>query len=309
MPDARVFASTVGMDLDAWLEARRHGVGSSDAPGVCGLDPWNSPLSLWLDKTGQAKPREAGEAAYWGTVLEPVVAEEFARQHPEWRVARRNAILQHPTIDHMLLNVDRLVRVPGVGHIPLEIKTTSAYAEDDWDGGGVPDRAVVQVQHSLAVLGAPYAFVAALIGGQRYVERLVPRDDRFIGDLLAVEADFWNYVQSMTPPPADGSDASRAALLALFPEPTAGKEIALPPDASGLLAAYDEWSRAEKAATTAKQAAQNALCALLGDAETGLLAGERVCTWKQQHRDAHMVGASDFRQFRRVTPRAAKKSA
>lgn len=40
------------------------------------------------------------------------------------------------------------------------------------------------------------------------------------------------------------------------------------------------------------------LCALLGDAEVGLLDGRRACSWVPVHKDAHMVKASDYRQFR-----------
>lgn len=37
-----------------WLEARRTGIGGSDALACLGLDPWKTRLEAYLDKIGQA---------------------------------------------------------------------------------------------------------------------------------------------------------------------------------------------------------------------------------------------------------------
>ncbi len=34
------------------LEARKQGIGGSDAPVVAGLSPWKSPLTLYYEKSG-----------------------------------------------------------------------------------------------------------------------------------------------------------------------------------------------------------------------------------------------------------------
>ena len=61
-----VLAPTVDMTRAEWLEARRNGIGGSDAAAIAGLNRWRSPVAVWLDKTGQIVPEEPGEAAYWG---------------------------------------------------------------------------------------------------------------------------------------------------------------------------------------------------------------------------------------------------
>ena len=43
---------TAGMSRDAWLVARRHSLGGSDAAAVMGLNPYKSPFALWAEKTG-----------------------------------------------------------------------------------------------------------------------------------------------------------------------------------------------------------------------------------------------------------------
>ena len=42
---------TKDLSRDEWLEARRSGLGSSDAATALGLNPYQSRLALWIEKT------------------------------------------------------------------------------------------------------------------------------------------------------------------------------------------------------------------------------------------------------------------
>ena len=95
------------MPYEQWLEWRRKGIGGSDASIVCGINKYRSPIELWLDKTGQAVFEEAGEAAYWGTILEPVVREEFTKR-TGIEVKTVKHILQHEDYPFMLANLSLL---------------------------------------------------------------------------------------------------------------------------------------------------------------------------------------------------------
>ena len=77
---AKILASTENMPYLEWLEYRKRGIGGSDASIVCGISRYKSPVELWMEKTDQLPYQEAGEAAYWGTVLEAVVREEFTKR-------------------------------------------------------------------------------------------------------------------------------------------------------------------------------------------------------------------------------------
>jgi len=46
-----IIAKTKGMDKKDWLMLRKNGIGSSDAGGVCGLNPYMSPLEVYAAKT------------------------------------------------------------------------------------------------------------------------------------------------------------------------------------------------------------------------------------------------------------------
>ena len=77
---SKVMVSTENLAYADWLKYRRRGIGGSDAAAVCGISRYKSPFELWLDKTGQLTEQEAGEPAYWGTQLEPVVRNEFQKR-------------------------------------------------------------------------------------------------------------------------------------------------------------------------------------------------------------------------------------
>jgi predicted phage-related endonuclease len=44
---------TLNMPREDWLAARKYGIGSSDAAAAVGLNPYQSPLELWMQKTGR----------------------------------------------------------------------------------------------------------------------------------------------------------------------------------------------------------------------------------------------------------------
>lgn len=211
---------THDLSRDDWLAVRRTGIGGSDAAAAVGLNPYMSALELWLEKTGRAdglprpSPDDTTSPTYWGTLLEPIVSASYTKQTGN-RVRRINAVLRHPTIPWMLANLDReIVGVPDVQI--LECKTAGEFGSRLWREG-VPEYVQLQVQHQLAVTGKQAAHVAVLLCGQALEVHRIERDDGLIGRLIELEARFWQFVQSDTPPPADGSESAERALRHLYP--------------------------------------------------------------------------------------------
>ena len=129
-----------------------------------------------------------------------------------------NAVLQHPDEDKswMLANLDYAV----VGNSDvqvLECKTAGEFGARLWKDG-VPDYYQCQVQHQLAITGKQTAEVAVLICGQEFRIYRIERDDELIQELITLEREFWSYVETDTPPPADGSESADRALRALYPK-------------------------------------------------------------------------------------------
>lgn len=156
--------TTAAAERETWLRERKKGIGGSDVAAVLGLSPWRTPLDVFNDKTAEAvdeKPQS--EAAHFGTILEDVVAEEFARR-TGFKVVRFNETLtQNPGchvggVGWARANLDRVIVNPAIAKTVrfateashalqtkcftrglwlttdsiLECKTASAYASDQW---------------------------------------------------------------------------------------------------------------------------------------------------------------------------------
>jgi putative phage-type endonuclease len=200
-----------------WLDVRRNGIGSSDAAVAVGLNPYKSPLELWMEKTGRTPMQEVrpgqDDPRYWGTLLEPMVATAYQARTGH-KVRKLNAVLQHPTFPYLLANIDReIVGVPGVQ--VLECKTAGEFGSRLWKDG-VPEYVQLQVQHQLAVTGKEAADVAVLLCGQQLAIHRIARDEDVIARLIVLETRFWECVENDTPPTVDGSESSARALRQLY---------------------------------------------------------------------------------------------
>jgi putative phage-type endonuclease len=266
---------TANLGREEWLEFRKQGIGGSDAAAVAGLSRWKSPMGVWLEKTGQVESEPSGEAAYWGTMMEPIIREEFTLR-TGMNVRQVNSILQHRKFPYMLANIDGIVTDPVKGEGVFEAKTAGLYSTAEWEKG-LPDEYAIQVQHYLAVTGLNFAYIAVLIGGNRFIWKYIERDEAAIDLLIQLEARFWKLVQNNTPPPIDGSKASTELLGRLYPhgEKT---ELQLPPDTIALFEAYDEAREQEEAAHLLKETTANLLKDLLGKHEKGTV-GDRSVHW------------------------------
>jgi putative phage-type endonuclease len=269
---AQMLAKTLDMQRDEWLELRRQGIGGSDASAILGLNPWKTAMDVWLEKTGEFEDEERdNEKMYWGNVLEDIVAKEFSIR-TGLRVRRRNAILKHKDRPFMIANVDRLI----VGHkAGLECKTAGQYSAEDW-AMGVPDYYIPQIQHYMAVTGYKAWYVAVLIGGQEFKYYKITRDNYFIRELIEAETEFWNMVETRTPPPIDGTKASSELIKRLYPEAEKGREIELPFETFELIQQYERACEEEKRIQLIKDEAANKLKEMLGTAEKGSIHGRQV---------------------------------
>lgn len=269
--------STEDLTREEWLEWRQKGIGGSDASVICGINKYKSPMELWMEKTGQIEAVIAGEAAYWGIVLEPVVRDEFAKR-TGLQVYQMNHILQHSEYPFMLANIDGYVydEVKKEFYI-FEAKTASAFSAHEWDTT-IPEAYMLQVQHYLAVTELNGAHVAVLIGGNTFKHFFIPRDDELIALLIALETQFWDCVVSGRRPKIDGSQASTDLLNRLYPQGKLKDIIELPENAVEIIHNYEQAQADEKAAAERKDEAANVLREMLGDNEKGSIAG-RMVSW------------------------------
>lgn len=291
---------------EAWLKAREETIGGSEAPTILGTTPWASPLSLWAEKTGKVA-RDTSPAHVRlriGLALEPLCLEMLGEKRPESvfgltpLTIATNANLpgRHTTPDF----VEFASAAEDNGRYG-EIKTTSV--ADEWTEDKVPPRVLIQVQHMLAITGAETAPVAVLINGYKpaFYDYLVPRSPDLIDLIMEAEEKFLENVRHDIPPQPDAHEATKRALLKMFPKDN-GTEILLEGEAWSLgLAKRDEAVKAKKAAEERIEEFDNELRLALGDATYAKFPAERrVVQWKFQTTKGYWRAPSETRVMREV---------
>ncbi|MGL5676819.1 MAG: YqaJ viral recombinase family protein [Cellulosilyticaceae bacterium] len=195
--------STKNMSYEDWLKWRKKGLGGSEAATVAGLNPWSSPINVYLDKTNEeVDPIQDNERMRVGRDLEDYVAKRF-EEATGFKVRRENYLLQHPEHDFMLANLDRVICGENAF---LECKTTGSYSKSEWEEG-IPLHYELQCLHYMAVGGFDYCYIACLIGNEKFVWHRIGRDEETINNLIIVEKAFWEqYVIGNEVPEPDGSN-------------------------------------------------------------------------------------------------------
>lgn len=243
--EANRAVETANMSREEWLEARRKGLGGSDAAAIMGASPWATPLTVYADKLGIAPEKEDTIATRFGRDVEEVVAKWFGEDTGK-KVRRVNAILQHPDHPWMLANIDRKVQGESAG---LECKTTSAFNRTDFEGGSIPAYYYWQCVHYMAVTGFDRWYLAVIHGNSGFYHYEIPRNEEHIRLLIEREELFWeNHILGELPPHPTGNECEEKTIDALTMEYT--DESA---DLSDYADVFEQLALAETALKMSKQ--------------------------------------------------------
>ena len=179
----------------------------------------------------------------------------------------------------MQANIDGCVNT-GNGYAILEIKTAGSYAVGDWEDG-LPVEYYLQIQHYFGVIGASKAYVAVLLGGNKFSYQEIARDEDMIKNIIAMEQDFWNnYVLKNVPPPVVAED--KDLLSTLYPA-VKQEAVALPENQIILFSRYMEAKQTLDEAQKAKDAAEAELKAVIKDAGK-VTCGTFTASWTEAKR-------------------------
>ncbi len=293
---------------EAWLQARKSGVGASDSSALFGLNPWSSRFALWVDKATLTPPRqrtpEEQERLDWGQIHEEAIAARYrsVTRREIWSFSKY-CIAQHPRLPFMLATPDAWILNapdrPGEG--TLQIKTSAD--PDAWDNGP-PLYVQCQVQHELAVTGRQWGSVVVLIQGNRMKHWDLERNEEFIAELEEECRVFWEQVQCREPPPVDEHPATLDSLKRLHPLDN-GETVEL---GAEVVAWLDEWKAARQAAKEAEARADGfeaRIRAAIGPNTFGSLPGGRLISLKHQTTPARtqIVPEVTFRTLRELKPK------
>ena len=298
------------MNRTDFLTARRTGIGGSDIGAILGLNHYRTPYDVFLDKTApETQPDTAGEAAYWGTTLEAVVASEYQRRTGR-KVQRVNHLLRHPEHDFAIANIDRAVIVPEIaGNVRwkngklttdriLECKTANGFAASEWGEPGtdfVPDSYLCQCQWYLGVTNTQVADLAVLIGGNDYRTFTIERDPELFADMIEAAGTFWkNCRKGIAPDPATVQDAARK-----WPHHIAGKSVIVDIHIANACEQLEILNARIKSLNEEADDLKRQIMTAFGDAEEITCQGNRLATWKTQ--TSHRLDSKRLKEDTKTT--------
>ena len=167
---------------------------------------------------------ESAAVIHFGKVLEDVVRKEFI-QRTGLMVRKKNSILRSKEYPFMIADLDGVVSEFDGTYSIFEAKTAIEFKNNDWKNGEIPKAYQLQVQHYLAVTGFQKAYIAVLVGGNKFYWTEIYRDEQLIKMLVSMESHFWHCVKTGEEPDVDASKATSLYLGAKYSNPKVGSII------------------------------------------------------------------------------------
>lgn len=265
-------------------QLRKQYVGASDAPAVCGCDPWRNAADIWREKVYDLIPIKESPRIEAGNRLEPVLL-RYAADILKQQIDPGGTFIDEDA--HMIANTDG--RVKGVERAIVECKTTGI--SDGWgktdEVNAVPAGVLVQTHAAMELAEAEICWVPMLLASRGWsfnlyrVERN-PELAKIVVDRCREFAE--QYMIPRIAPPED------------LPSMEVLKRIQREPDTwatvpASLVDTYEAAKEAAKQADTAKKEAQRALLAAAGDA-TGIRSASGAYIYKEinvreRHQEAY----------------------
>lgn len=191
-------------ELD-FLSIRQTGIGGSDIGAILGVSRFKSVLDIYESKVNPIEEVEHNELFYWGHKLEDVIIDRFVEETGFGNVVRHPPVMRDKYNHWALAHADALIQNDNNETVGiLEIKTASAFNSKAWstdDGDSIPIEYSAQVQWYMGIYGVDVAYVAVLIGGNKYRQYKIVADKELFNLMLSRAAEFWrNHVLKNIPP-------------------------------------------------------------------------------------------------------------
>lgn len=285
-----------------WLRLRLSGIGASEIAAVLGESPWSSPLKLYAVKTGAGEDDLSDrESIYWGHKLEAPIIEAYSER--TGRGTRRAGKLLRSTVHPWAmctLDGETWEAANDSDAWPFEVKNVAAFKASEWENGP-PAHYYLQIQQQMLVTGTHRSTIAALIGGQWMVWADVPRDETTIKRIVHHGEHFWQRVLARDIPAPDGSESSKRALQALYPNGSG--VVVLPASARDAADRLECIKDTMKHLENERDLIENTIRGAIGEAEIGAMTDGRSFSWKLQSRRETLQKASSFRVLRLHQPK------
>ncbi len=201
-------------------------IGGSEIGTLLGLNPYQTPMDLFMRKLNLIEPEPDNEFKKWGRDAEHVLARRYAREtgavllpSVDEGFDHKNPMI-HPQYPFWTGTPDRLIDPDGL----LEIKIVgerASYLFGEAPDGEIPESYLVQIHWYLGLTNRKYADLAVQISNREYRVYRINRDLALEDNLMEAAQDFLNnHLIPGIPPRIDASESSRTYLHKIFPRET-----------------------------------------------------------------------------------------
>lgn len=271
------------MTEEAWKAERMKHITSTDAAKLLGLSKFGDPFSVWLDKTGQAEPKEASRRMRAGLHYQTAIVDDYAEttrhkvQHvdPHALYIGGSGILA-ASLD--ALDVD-------LNYCPVDAKNVyAAHKDEGWGEDGtdqIPPDYRCQLAVQMAVTGATLARLAVLVGGWDLRIYQMDRDTKLEAMILEAAERFWrDHVVANKAPELPPTKEASDYLTKKYPLHEAGKVVESTPDDLPWREYFKQAQADKEDAERRETEAKNWFKARLGTAEAMYFPDGKKATWK-----------------------------
>lgn len=281
-----------------WLESRTAGIGASDIATIVGLNPYETPYSLWRRKLGLDPAKEETLPMKLGHLMEDTVATLYADETGATIDSDSvgDFIVYDDEAQHLRVSPDRYAtRVDGTREV-VEIKTTQMAIDPD----NLPEWWFCQLQMNMGVTGIHEGTLAWLSSGRTFGYQHIKLVPEFYDFLRESAERFWreNIQGRQEPKPINSDD-----ILAKYGIGTKGKEVEANTSTyqacQRLKMLKDQIAELEAGKTRLEEEIKLAL----SDATELTFHGELLATW----RGSNGVSSFDRKAFERDHPEMAKR--
>lgn len=280
---------------DAWLQARRGGVGGSEIGGLIGCSEYETPFSVWNNKIHGGKDLSAEPAIEWGHRLEDDVAEKTAELIG--LVDRPGGGLWvdlRPDREYLRVTPDRFACAPRSWRALGVIECKTAGEDEGWasgsiTAGGQGDGAAplgyqAQLQWQLGILGLNRGWLGCLILNQARSFYVVEMEfDRpWFEEMVDEATRFWHVnVLGEEPPIQDLRHPITEGLLRYLHPTVVRPSVDLPADAAEWLEGYTAAKADVDRATARLEEIKNYFRMHVEDAGAGYIGETKVVNYPE----------------------------
>lgn len=253
-------------------------IGGSDAATILGVSPWQTRYQLWARKTGliqDVTDPDKEKIFARGKRLEPVILQMF-EDESGLKVEHRNRRFCDSEYSFLAAEIDG-----ETGDENIDAKTSQPFSRHLWGEPGsdeIPIYYAAQFMHGLMVTGRDVCHVAAMIGLDDFRIFKIQRDDELIALIRERELEFWELVQSQTPPPIETAEDALSVWPRSVPE-----AVSVSDDIAGYISDLKDTKAQIKALEAREEALKNAILPAFGEFEAAEYGGRILATWKSQN--------------------------